>query len=300
MEGLAGATVGAYRLTRYLGSGGYGEVFLAQRTLAGSSAGPAAGGRVALKALRADLPDSPIPALLAAARAASDTGHANILPVFETGIDGPAAYITMPHLPGGSIQTLLQARPASAEQRGVNAALVAPIVTQVSGALYAAHAAGIVHGDLKPGNIFLFAQLGQPPHALVGDFGQAALARAALAGRYPLSPNAPRTTIELASRLIAPEQRQSGGGEPLPASDQFALAAIACLLLTGSAPDAAPDVAPRAASLLSDACAALAPPPVVPVLRRALVVDPAARYDDIAAFARASAQNTAIPGTRSF
>ncbi len=287
MQGLTGAMIGAYRLTRYLGSGGHGEVFLAQRTSAGAAAGSSArssarssaGAQVALKALRADLPDSPIPALLAAAQAASNTGHANILPVFEAGADGPAAYIAMPHLPSGSIQTLLQARPASA-------ALVAPIIMQVSDALQAAHAAGIVHGDLKPGNIFLFAQPGQPPHALVSDFGQAALARAARAGQYPLSPNAPRASIELAWRLMAPEQRQSAGGEPLPASDQFALAAIACLLLAGNAPEVLPDAAPRGASLLSDACAARLPSPVGATLRRALAVDPTARFDSITEFAR--------------
>jgi serine/threonine protein kinase/putative flippase GtrA len=279
MEGLAGAVIGSYRLTRYLGSGGYGEVFLAQRVNAG--------GQVVIKALRADTADSPIPALLRSAQAASNTGHANILPVFDTGIDGPAAYIAMPHMPSGSIETLLQARPAIADQRGVNAALVAPIVTQVSAALQAAHAAGLVHGDLKPGNIFLFARPGQAPHALVSDFGQAALPLAALAGAFPVSPNASRSPTDLAMELAAPEQF---AGQLLPASDQFTLAAIACLLLTGRAPQQqrAQGAAPRlGASLLSEACAELLPPSVIPALRRALAADPAQRFDDITAFASA-------------
>jgi len=278
MEGLAGAVIGSYRLTRYLGSGGYGEVFLAQRVNAG--------GQVVIKALRADTADSPIPALLRSAQAASNTGHANILPVFDTGLDGPAAYIAMPHMPSGSIETLLQARPAIADQRGVNAALVAPIVTQVSAALQTAHAAGLVHGDLKPGNIFLFAQPGKAPHALVSDFGQAALPLAALAGAFPVSPNASRSPTELATELAAPEQF---AGQLLPASDQFTLAAIACLLLTGRTPQLrAQGAAPRlGGSLLSEACAELLPPSVIPALRRALAADPAQRFDDITAFASA-------------
>jgi putative flippase GtrA len=90
---------------------------------------------------------------------------------------------------------------------------------------------------------------------------------------------------------MAPEQRQTGGGEPLPASDQFALAAVACLLLAGNAPEALPEAAPeampRGASLLSEASAARLPSPVMPALRRALAVDPAARFESIGAFARA-------------
>lgn len=277
MDGLAGAVIGPYRLIRYLGSGGYGEVFLARRV--------DAGGQVVIKALRADMPDSPIPALLRTAQAASNTGHANILPVFDTGADGPAAYLAMPHIPSGSIETLLQARPAIADQRGVNAALVAPIVTQVSAALQTAHAAGIVHGDLKPGNIFLFGQPGQAPHALVSDFGHAALPLAALAGAFPVSTNASRSPTELATQLAAPEQF---AGMLLPASDQFTLAGIACLLLTGRTPQQRASGAPRlGGSLLSEACAELLPPSVVPALRRALATDPTQRFDDISAFARA-------------
>ncbi|HEX8729962.1 MAG TPA: GtrA family protein [Ktedonobacterales bacterium] len=278
MEGLAGAVIGSYQLTRYLGSGGYGEVFLAQRANTG--------GQVVIKALRADTADSPIPALLRSAQTASNTGHVNILPVFDTGMDGPAAYIAMPYMPSGSIETLLQARPAIAEQRGVNAALVAPIVTQASAALQAAHAAGLVHGDLKPGNLFLFARPGQAPLTLVSDFGHSALPLAALAGAFPVSPNASRSPTELATELAAPEQF---AGQLLPASDQFTLAAIACLLLTGRAPQLrAQGAAPRlGGSLLSEACAELLPPSVIPALRRALAAEPAQRFDDITAFASA-------------
>jgi putative flippase GtrA len=209
--------------------------------------------------------------------------HANIAPIFSAGIDGSAAYVAMPYLPMGSIESLLRARADTADQRGVSAALVAPIVTQVSGALSVAHAAGIVHGDLKPANIFLYAQSGQPPHALVSDFGQAALVRAALAGAFPVSPNAQRSPTELALLLAAPEQLDAA---PIAASDQYTLAAIACLLLTGRFPHQQGDSA-RSGAQLSDACAALLPASVVPVLRQALAVDPAQRFADITRFASA-------------
>lgn len=284
MEGLAGTVIGSYRLMRYLGSGGYGEVFLAQNPASASHGAP--GSSVVVKALPADAPDGAITALLRSAQSVTQLRHPNVLPVFASGIDGSAAYVAMSYLPTGSIEALLHARPPSAtpaDQHGVSAALVAPIVTQASAALSAAHAAGLVHGDLKPGNIFLHAQPGQPPQTLVSDFGQAALVRAALAGVYPISANAQRSPAELASQLAAPEQL---AGAPIPASDQYTLAAIACLLLAGRAPQRRGDTT-YGASMLSAACAALLPPSVVPVLRQALAADPARRFEDITTFASA-------------
>lgn len=283
MEGLAGATIGSYRLIRHLGSGGYGEIFLAQKPTNTGNNAP-----LVVKALRADAPDGAISALMRSAETLATAGHAHHLPIYEAGIDGSAAFIAMPYLPLGSVETLLDAH-LRARSGGVAPALVAPLITQVSRGLGAAHALGIAHGDLKPGNIFLQAEPGSAPLALVSDFGQAPLVQAAMAGAYPISPNARISPLEVAERLTAPEQFS---GAPTPQSDQFALAAITCLLLTGRYPQ---DQAatrgqrhlPRGASALSDTCALLLPASVVSVAQRALAMNPAERYPDIAAFASA-------------
>ncbi len=273
MERLAGALIGSYRLTRYLGSGGYGEVFLARTR---EDAGPR--GFMVVKALQADRGDGLAQEALRTAERVAQVDHPNILRVAETGVDGRVAFIAMPYLPTGSIEAL-------ARTERVAPALVAPIITQVSQGLRAAHALGIVHGDLKPSNLFLHTEDGQPPLALVSDFGQAPLAQAALRGALQVSPNARQSPLWLARHLTAPEQFS---GEALPASDQYALAAIACLLLTGRYPqqDANPRQ-PDAGQPLSTACLALLPAAIAPVLRRALAADPADRFSDIGAFASA-------------
>ena len=263
MDSLAGAMLGAYRMERRLGSGGYGEVILAH-----GPATTAPRSFMVIKAFQADRGDGLAQEALRTAEQIAQLKHPNILRAVETGVDGRAAFIAMPYLPSGSIESLAQAH-------GVSPALVAPIITQVSQGLYAAHALGVAHGDLKPANVFLHAAAGRPPLALVSDFGQAAMVGALLRGASRLPPDDRRSPLALAlasaRALAAPEQYN---GPATPASDQYALAVIACLLLTGHYPQQGDDAHAPPASVAS-------------VLRQALSPDPAERFGDITAFAAA-------------
>jgi serine/threonine-protein kinase len=155
------------------------------------------------------------------------------------------------------------------------------VVRDIAAALTTAHAAGVVHRDVKPGNIILAPD----GRALLTDFGVARQdAEDTLHGAatevtgYGLVVGSPR--------YMAPEQLR---GEPAtPASDQYGLAAVAYQMLSGRPPfDASTPVA------LAEAQAGGPPevpgvdPELAEAVRRGLAIDPAARFPDVAAFGAA-------------
>lgn len=286
METLPGATIGSYRLVRPVGSGGYAEAYLAEST---DSTGKRRLSVVKIfRANAGHIQDNLFRAMAREAELVARLAHPNIVSVLDIGMDGRAVYMATSYLPAGSIESLVQShdrslRLSSAEDEGLSPAIVAPLVLQISQALRAIHDLGIAHGDLKPSNIFLRQPEGQAPVALVSDFGQAAFVQAALAGTLAPLPQSERSPLEQARFLAAPEQFH---GSASPLSDQYTLAAISCLLLTGLYPQhgAQPQrTAPSTA--LFGACAALLPPPAVPVLARALALDPTQRFGDVTTFA---------------
>lgn len=286
METRPGATIGSYHLVRPVGSGGYAEAYLAESTdLTGKR-------RLAfVKIFRAHaghIQDTLIRTLAREAELVARLAHPHIVSILDIGMDDGAVYVATSYLPAGSIESLVQShdrslRLSSAEDEGVSPAIVAPLVIQISQALRAAHDLGIAHGDLKPSNIFLHRPEGQSPVALVSDFGQSVFVQAALAGTRTPLPQSERSPLEQARFLAAPEQFN---GSASPLSDQYTLAAVSCLLLTGLYPQhgAQPQRSAPSTALFG-ACASLLPPPAVPVLARALALDPAQRFGDITTFA---------------
>ena len=164
----AGHLFGNYRIVRFLGEGGFGEVYLAENPLIER--------RAAVKVLHTALAQDAelVRRFLNEARAASAIRHRNIIEVFDAGVTPEGApYILMEFLEGVSLQKRLADRGRLALPQ------VLEITRQAGSALAAAHAAGIVHRDLKPENLFLVPDAGSPQGERVKilDFGIAKMKR---------------------------------------------------------------------------------------------------------------------------
>ena len=286
------AFFGPYRLLRRLGGGGAGEVYLAESTQPGQD-----GRQVAIKILRAtaDNPMSQAVGRDVTRVATFDEKH--IIPYRDVVADGTALGVVMAYAPGGSLGDEL--RQSDLVPLPLAPAIVARIVSQTARALSVAHATGITHGDLKPSNIFVRTSSHGAPIATISDFGQAFLTP--LAAERASNERGDQNQWALEQlRFAAPEQLQ---GAISPATDQYALAAVAYYLLTGSH-----IFSGAARQLLGSIVRDPITPPsalnpsqnagVDRVLQRALAKQPEQRFKSILAFAEAFAEviNALDPG----
>ncbi|HEV2665923.1 MAG TPA: serine/threonine-protein kinase, partial [Blastocatellia bacterium] len=151
-------TISHYRILDKLGSGGMGEVYLAEDTRLGR--------KLALKILPADFTRDPdrVARFEQEARAASALNHPNIITIYEVGEHEGAHFIATEFIEG---RTLRQSSPPG----GMPLGEALEIAIQVAGALQAAHEAGITHRDIKPENVMI-----RPDgYVKVLDFGLAKL-----------------------------------------------------------------------------------------------------------------------------
>jgi serine/threonine-protein kinase len=160
-----GTLLGRYRIIRFLGEGGMGEVYVAEHTELGR--------KVALKVLRPDRcrNEALVRRFLDEAMVANRVGNEHIVEVTDSGTtQTDDRYFVMELLVGET----LAARLASQGRLPLDRAL--HVGVQIAEALHAAHSAGVVHRDLKPDNIFLITRARDPDYVKVLDFGIAKLA----------------------------------------------------------------------------------------------------------------------------
>ena len=259
-----GSELLGYRIEKVVGRGGMGVVYLAEdRRLKR---------RVALKLLSPRLAEDERfrARLLAESELAASLDHPNIVPIYEAGEADGRIFISMRFVEGEDMKILLERGPLAPAQ-------ALSLVSQIASALDAAHARGLVHGDVKPSNILIAPEAGHEgaDHVYLADFG--------LTKRIA-EPDAP---VEQAQRVgtvdyMAPEQIR---GESVDGrADVYSLGCLLFECLTGAPPfQGRPDVAVLFAHLEEEPPKVTARRPelaeaVDPVIDRALAKSPDDRY----------------------
>jgi hypothetical protein len=205
--------LGPYRVLELLGQGGMGTVYLAED--------PHLGRRVALKTLQPALAAErkARERFLREARAAAALEHDHIVPIYQVGEERGVPFLAMPLLRGESLETRLHSEKKVAPAEAVR------IAREAAEGLACAHAAGLIHRDVKPANLWL--EPSPRRRVKVLDFG---LARPAESGQGLTEAGALVGT----PGYIAPEQ---GGGGPLDGrADLFSLGVVLYRMLTGRMP----------------------------------------------------------------
>ncbi len=278
---LEGQQLGRYRLLHLLGSGGMGEVYLAEDTRINR--------QVAIKVMRAeaaayphtDVTKEAARLFLREIKAVSALDHPHILPLYDYGeekIAGfPLTYMVMPYRQESTLAVWLEKR--------MYGSLLPPsdtayFVRQAATALQYAHDRQIIHQDVKPSNFLIRnnPELPNRPDLLLADFGVA---------KFSTATSSLSQSIRGTPTYMAPEQ---WNGEPVPATDQYALAVMAYELLVGRPPFSGP---PMRMMFLHSFTQAALPNSSNPhlskaiddVLLKALAKQPGDRFPSIMAFA---------------
>ncbi len=281
-----GDTVGDhYEIVRLLGEGGMGAVFEARHKLLGRV--------VAIKILKPQIARDPMfsARFLQEAKAAAELQHRHIVQLTHYGFDGERPYVVMEYLRGESMDGLLK------REGPLSVPRLLSIVDPVLRALSLAHERGVVHRDIKPDNIFLALEDGDPePVPKIVDFG--------IAKRSEDNVNLTTATMALGTpAYMAPEQIMSSK-TVTGAADQYALGVTMYEALAGRNPF---DANTLNAFIVAKATQAPTPlsvfrpdldPAFVAVVMKTLERDPALRFPNVTALREALSPFRGQPSVR--
>ena len=267
---MVGSSLGPYKILELLGSGGMGEVYLAEDTRLGR--------KVAVKVLPAEFASDPerLARFEQEAKAAAALNHPHIAAVFDVGYEDETHFMVQEYLAGESLRQRLDKGPLPLDK-------ALALSVEVGEALVAAHKAGIIHRDLKPDNIFVTEE----GHAKVLDFGLAKLTEAAGAadGSASMSPTMLGTVagqVMGTAGYMAPEQ--INGEEIDQRADLFAFGCVLYGAVTGRQAFAGKNVHETLGKILSDEPLSIAdvdpslPTELYRIIRKALAKSPDSRY----------------------
>ena len=253
---------GRYQATSTLGAGAMGTVYRAHDQLLGRD--------IAIKSLTASGELGIRERFVREARAIGAVHHPNILAVHDVGEEGTTPFLVMELAAGGSLREHIKGEAGHAGAP-LPVETVRELGIHIARALAAAHAAGIIHRDVKPANILCATQVGHPPLWKLADFGIAHVPDSTLTmtGQFLGSPS-----------YAAPESLRAG--QFGPASDVYSLGATLYEALAGSPPHGNHDMQSLIRKLEQDAPPLQTRNPAAPraladPIMAALASDPAKR-----------------------
>src|SRR5947199_3991325 len=263
MSDRIGQRLGNYQLLRYLGEGGFAEVYLGEHIHLGTQA--------AIKVLHTQLTSDDVDKFRIEARTIARLIHPHIVRVLEFGVEGKTPFLVMDYAPHG---TLRQRHP-----KGVTLPLptIVSYVKQVAEALQYAHDEKLIHRDIKPENMLL----GRRDDVLLSDFGLATL----IQSTHSLG----KTDVAGTATYMAPEQFR---GKPTAASDQYALGVVVYEWLSGDYPFHGNAIEAAMQHMLTPHIPLHKKIPTIAlaveqVVLRALEKEPYKRFESVQAFAQA-------------
>jgi WD40 repeat protein len=268
----AGEVVAGYTVGEVAGAGGMGVVYRASD--------PELGRTVALKLIAPARSDDPRLRDLFVDESLTAAGleHPNVIPIYRAGEDHGRLYIAMRFVEGSSLQDLIDAAPG-----GLPPGRAARIVARVADALDAAHARGLVHRDVKPGNILIADPDGEE-HVYLTDFGLT------VRGAGPIRAGSGGWAGTLA--YLAPEQIRGGALDAR--TDVYALGCVLFHALTGRPPFSTDDEQAALTAHLTQRPPAPSelvpglPPAMDEVVRRAMAKRPEDRFGSAGELGRAA------------
>lgn len=262
--------IGQYTLRRKLGEGGMGEVWLAEH---GFLKRPCA-----VKFVRPELAENAATAARFAREVEAVTGlnHFNTVRVYDHGrADDGSFYLVMEYLDGPTLEELVRETGALTPGRAIY------LLRQLCGALAEAHAVGLVHRDLKPGNIIIASLGGQHDVAKLLDFGLVQDLSADADTRLT------RTGMLLGTPAYMSPEQAMGNTEVDPRGDIYSLGAVAFYMLTGRPPFQGKSIGEVLSAHRSDLPPSLSdqqagtPQDLATVVARCLAKEPGERFQTV-------------------